>query len=88
MGGRHQVIDYTIDCLIAITVHFWELQVILFCQRAWRNWQRSGWKGRWGRSGRTLHQAQYLLCAKLCAMDTKMNKTKSAIGRNQRLNVE
>ena len=31
---------------------------------------------------------EYKLCAKLCVMDTKMNKTKSAIGRNQRLNVE
>ena len=45
-------------------------------------------EGRWARSRRTLSQAQCLLCAKLCAMDTKMNKTQSVIGRNQRLNVE
>ena len=88
LRGRHQVIDYTIDCLIAIRVHFWELQVILFCSSAQKHWQRSSWKERWARSGRTLHQACYLLCAKLCVMDTKMNKTKSVIGRNQGLNVE
>lgn len=72
-GSRHQVIDYTIDCLIAITVHFWELSnsVCSKCPEA----RRSSWKE--VGQVREDHKARYLLCAKLCVMDTKMNKTKS-----------